>query len=806
MTDRTAVNRASRMAALLALVALLLGALPVQAASSIQMEVRPLVGGRYEAGGWLALSVTLVNDGEPTDGFLSAETSEGTVRRFVEMPAGARKVVTLYVQPDAFARRVEVIYDEPNGTVAAEVEVRIFEQSVNQYAVVGDATGTLRPQMVGSDQVGSVPEPISIAPGDIPERPEPLDGLSAMVWAGDSSTLTEAQRQSVQRWVAGGGQLIVLGGPDWQARAGGLADLLPVEELAAHDGVPQARLAAWAGSDAPPEPEATVSAGTLVDGARALVAADDGTILASMRAIGAGRVVFVGTDLANDEHRGWAGAPGLWSRILPSGAAIEQFMGGGFPIEEEIQSAFSRALDTLPSLEVPPAELLLAVIVGYILLIGPISYAVLRRADRRELAWVTAPLLVVLFSASSYGIGRTLKGSDVIVNQISLIRSTSAGASATVETYAGVYSPDRSTYDVTVDGDVLLSRLVPPERQGFGQSGPGVVVEQGDPVHLRGLSIGVFGFEGVRAVGVVDYQPALSITWSTREGDYVGTVTNNGEAPMSDVAWISPSGGELIGDLEPGATEEFTIPGTNFNGSSASDQVYGFGGFESSTQEQRRIQMRRTVIDALVGYGGFGPVGLAPGGGARGPYVIGWTADEGLLPVTVDDQRTQRYASSVEVITARPSLGTGEVTIQPGQMAINVIATDGDASSAGPGMVSLGSGSATFGVALPLDAANLAPTEVEILVGPDPSIVMGDPGSFGGFWPEGYTVELRQPGTDEWVLLGDLSERSSFDVDDPATALSSTGRIEVRISGTLNQNFGAPSVFVSARVSGVIDE
>ena len=45
------------------------------------------------------------------------------------------------------------------------------------------------------------------------------------------------------------------------------------------------------------------------------------------------------------------------------------------------------ALANLPSLAVPSAELLLAIIVGYILLIGPLSYLVLRRLDRRELAW-----------------------------------------------------------------------------------------------------------------------------------------------------------------------------------------------------------------------------------------------------------------------------------------------------------------------------------------------------------------------------------------------------------------------------------
>lgn len=804
MTKPTAATRAGRMAVLLAVGVLLLNAFPARGASAVEIEARALVGGRYEIGGWLAVAVSLVNTGEPTDGYVTAETSEGTVRRFVEMPAGAQKVVMVYVEPDAFQRRVEVAYVEPNGTVGATVEVRVFEQSANQYAVVGDAAGTLRPQMIGADAT-NVPEPISLAPIDLPERPEPLSGLTSIVWATDSAGLSEGQRRSLERWVADGGQLIVLGGADWQARAAGLEGLLPIENLGAVDDVPQTALAGWAGSDAPPVPAATVATGTLHEDARTLVAAGDGTPLMSMRSIGAGQVVFIGSDLANAEHRGWEAAPRLWARILP-GSAIDDFFGGGFPVQEEFDGSIGVALNSLPSLAVPPAELLLAVIAGYILLIGPLSYLTLRRLDRRELAWVTAPLLVVLFSASSYGIGRAMKGSDVIVNQISLIRSSSAGTSATVESYAGVYSPDRATYDVTVDADALMSRLQRTDGRGLPGSRAGAVsVEQGAPAHLRGLSIGVFGFEGVRAVGVVEHAPTLSVSWRSEEGRSIGTVTNSGETALSDVAWISSGGGEMIGDLEPGASAEFTVPTTNFNGTAASDQVYGFGGFESGGDDQRRIQMRREVINGLVGYGGFAPGGFGSASGGRGPYLIGWSAGDGPLPITVDGQETQRYGSLVEVIAARPSIGTGEVTIQPHQMAISVVATEGDASPAGPATVVLGTGSVTFGIALPLEAAGLVPSEAEILVAPDPSFLMGDPGSLGGFWPDGYSVEVRNARSGEWIPLGDLTQRGRFEVEDASTVVSPTGRIEVRVTGTVRPDFGMSNVFASARVAGVID-
>ena len=810
MINRTARSGVSRLAGPLAglallVAALLLPAVPVSAASSIQIEARGLVGGRYEVGGWMAISVTLVNEGEPTSGTLAAATEAGSVQRFVEMPAGARKVVMLYLQPEAFQRQVTVQYQEPNGTVEAVVETRVLEHASSQFAIVGDGAGTLRPQLSSGDQIG-LPAPLSLTVADLPERSEPLEGLSAIVWADDSSTLNEAQRRSIERWVANGGQLVIVGGPDWQARTAAFADILPLEDLTAVDAVPQVALASWSGADATTVEAATISTGTLRDGARGLVQAEDGTTLASMRPIGGGRVILIGNDLATEAFRGWEGSPRLWARLLPTNGALEQFFGGGFPPEES-QSAMGAALSNLPSLEVPPAELLLVVIVAYILLIGPISYVVLQRIDRRELAWVTAPLLVVVFTACSFGIGNSMKGSEVIVNQISLIRSSGVGGAATVESYAGIFSPDRATYDLTVDDDALMGKMRQVGPDGTQTSAADVVVEQGDPAHLRGLSIGVFGFEAVRADAIVEREAVLTTSWRTEGGVLTGTVTNEGTLPVEDVAYVSGGGGDLIvAELAPGDSVDFTVETTNFNGSSASDQVYGFGGFDSADEAQRQILIRRQVIDALVGFSGFMP-GIELGVASRGPYVIGWRDEPGPVPIVIDGLDALRYSHSVEVVSVRPSLGPGEVQIGPEQMGVAVLSTEGDASTSGPGTVLLGDGSATYSIALPLDASDMDVSELEILVGADPSMVIGEQGQFPGMWPEGFTLEVLDPLSGEWNLVGDISRQTAFEIDDPSTAMSSTGRIEVRLTGVeQDPNFGQVTVFVSARATGVIGE
>jgi hypothetical protein len=695
-----------------------------------------------------------------------------------------------------------VTYDEPNGQVSARVDVRVFEQTNDQVVVIGDGTGALRAQLVGGAGEVDSPEPIALGPTEIPERPEPLGGISAIAWAGDSSALNEAQTRAIERWVGDGGQLVVVGGGDWQARAAAFTDLLPVENLAGVDGVPQDALAEWAGEDDAPVATATVATGDLRDGALALITAEDGEILASMRPVGAGRVILLGSDLATDDFRGWGGAPSLWSRLLPRNAALEQWFGGDFPVRQEMENAMSGALSTVPALEVPPAELLLAVIVAYILLIGPISYIVLRRMDRRELAWLTAPLLVIVFSACSYGIGRTMKGGDVIVNEISVIRTASEGGSATVDAFSGIVSPDRTTYDLTVEADALIGQLM--RQDGIPRQSSDVRIEQGEPAHLRGLTIPVFGFEAVRATGIVDYEPALSVAWSTRDGAVVGTVTNTSDVEIQDVAYISTSGGERIGTLAPGASADFTLPGPNFNGSSAADQVYGFGNFDPGDEGQRLVNLRRQVIDSLVGYASFGPVSVDVG--RRGPFVIGWRDEAGPMPVELDGQQAQRFQTSVEVLSVRPAIATGEVTIRPHQMGVQVIETEGDANPDGAGMMTLGEGSATWSIALPVEAAGIQPTEVEIIVGPDPSIVLNDPGGFGGFWPDGFLVEVRHPTTGEWTELGDLSRQNRFEIDDPSTVLSGTGRIVVRVTGVpTNPDFGQGGVYPSAQVAGVLE-
>lgn len=809
MTHRPGRLARLAAAALLAGLALPAVAAPAGAADSITLEARALVGGRFESNGWIALAATLSNTGSPVTGYLATDGEDGTVRRFVELPAGAHKVVTIYLRPAAFVRTIAVRFESVEGAslATASADVHVLERTGGTVAIVGDGGGNLRSQLIARG--GGFPEPIPLGPADLPERPEPLRGIETMVWAADSSSLTEAQQRSLERWVAAGGQLVVLGGPDWQARTTAFASLLPLENLASRDGSSAATLATWAGAAQPEGTDPlTAAVGDLRPGAISLVADEDGATLFAAISRGAGRVGFVGIDLATAPFRTWAGAPSLWTRLIPDDRLFEQWGGGSGAIDENVASVMSQALSNLPSLAVPPAELLLAVIVGYILLIGPVSYLVLRRLDRRELAWIVAPILVLVFSGISYGIGVSMKGSQIIVNQIALVRSSMDGTAASVSTYAGIFSPTRATYDLTVRGDALLSALAANSLDPIsGGQTVNYATEQGDPAHLHGLAVSVLGLQAVRAEAVIPYTPSLQVTWSITATGLEGQATNQGSEPMEDVAVISQSGGVMIGTLAPGASKSFQLLLRNGNGASAAQQVYGNVVFDANTAAQRRTIIRSQVIDALVGYGREFPVkgnGVA-GGIDRGPFVIGWQADASPLEVQVDGESVQRFAQAVEVLSGRAVLGPGAVTLSPSDMSSEVLATEGEASQTQPGSVTLANGEVTFRIGLPLEATRLQPSKVTVVVGSDPGTIFYDQENVGAFLPKGFRVAVYDTVAGEWLDIGDLSVRSRFDVEDPGRVLDGAGRLLVKVTGTgVPAEFGQQQIFAGARISGVI--
>ena len=231
-----------------------------------------------------------------------------------------------------------------------------------------------------------------------------------------------------------------------------------------------------------------------------------------------GAVTLLGIDPATPWLAESTAVDVLWATVVPTSSSSRA------PLIVGDDGTVVSLLGTLPALALPPVEGLLILLLGYILLIGPVNYLVLRRLDRREWAWVTMPLLVVGFTVAAFAIGAALRGTDVIVNQVAFVRAAPGTDAAQAQVYLGVFSPTRGTYDISIPGGALLS--APYSGEGFSQAGgQGLDVVQGDPARVRQLEVGYGTLRAVRAEAPVT-APRIEADLRLEGSRVVGTIHN----------------------------------------------------------------------------------------------------------------------------------------------------------------------------------------------------------------------------------------------------------------------------------------
>jgi hypothetical protein len=515
----------------------------------------------------------------------------------VNLPTGSRLTYVLHAQPPAFGRNLKIDL-VANGASIASRTVAYLVHDAGQLvvgvlaekpqAVVGELD--LPPSPTGA---AAVIVPLTVA--DLPDRVEGWRALDRLIWQDiDSNTLSPGQLAALRGWIAGGGRLVIAGGTAGLGTLSKLPDdLLPYRPTSTIDLDP-GKLTPLLGALPNGAAELPALAGTLAHG-QPLVESGDRVVAATM-AYGSGDVTLVGFDPTT----AWLAQSQLiedfWRGLLP------QRTSDGSSIGDDSQ--LLQAVQQLASLQLPPVGGLLILLAAYILVVGPLNYLVLRRLDRRELAWISVPVLVLGFAAAAYGYGALLRGSDVVINEVAIVRGAPGTGEGRAQDYFGVFSPSRASYLVEVPGGALLA--APISGDPFGNPSGVLDIVQGDPAEVRDLAVGVAQLRTVRAETATTV-PKMTANLSLAGGALKGTFENQSDERLESVAIVLGGSVAVLGDVAPHATVPVTLTMQSnpfgFEGMSLADQVIGqaFGG---DTEAAVRRQIRYTIINQLT----FDPV------------------------------------------------------------------------------------------------------------------------------------------------------------------------------------------------------
>ena len=450
-----------------------------------------------------------------------------------------------------------------------------------------------------------------------------------------------------------------------------------------------------------------------------------------------GRVTLLGFDPATSWIAdGDAVDVPLWRRLLPPRS------GGTVSLVDD-QTIVS-AVTNLPSLALPPIGALLVLLLGYIVLIGPVNYLVLRSIDRREWAWVTVPIMIAVFTVGSFGIGALLRGSDVILNEVASSAAPRAPTPATTQSYLGIFSPSRATYQLRVAGDALLAAPMNGDMFGGG-GGSDLDVLQGDPSRVRDLSVGFGSLRTVRAEASAT-GPTVTADLRLEDGHIKGTVTNKSNRTLIAPAIVLGSSASKLKDLAPGQSVDVNLAlGSNlFNGTALSDTVVGQFDWNGGqvTDSQQRTLIRRAVIDQLS----FDPnTGINSGLAGDSPTLLAWGTDPVVSAELVGAQ--VRHEANVLYEVPLPFRISGRNTFSGDLLRSSPIDVSANFFTKDPWTISFGIGQATMAYQpLPFEGA-LTPDQVVVAMG-----FGGDIGALGGKHAMLRETERCDPAADGCVI------------------------------------------------------
>jgi hypothetical protein len=765
----------------------------------LSMQAEAAFDGYFKYGEWLPVWVQLENNGRDLEAEVRVRVTGSwgatTFAAPAPLPAGSRKRIPVYVLPNNFSHVLEVeLVADDEVLLAQEIPVKSQPNINYLVGLIAPARGALSfitgASLPGQERPKTL---IDLSLADLPERPEGLRSFDTLILDDtDTSSLTPEQKLTLETWVRQGGRLVIGGGAGATRTTIGLPDsILPFAPRGEVEVERLPGLADFAGAEPIRVPGPFVVA-TGDEAKGRTLAAQDGLPLVRERAIGAGFVNFVTLDLTASPFDAWTGTAAFWERLLSPGAAYPEWLPPDVSARQMKSGQMTYALSRLPALDLPSIRGLGLLLILYVVLVGPVNYIVLRWQKRLHWAWASVPLITLVFSAGAFGVGYTLRGTDLILNKIAVIELGADGA-ANVTSYLGLFSPARQSYEIEVRDGGLLSPLTP-DYNPWGPSSIGtageIVFVQGEPSRVRGLAVNQWSMQTLLTEGTWADFGHIGADLQIEEGEaLVGTVRNETTLILKDTSLVLGNHFVRLGDLRPSQEALVTMELLGI-----ADQDFGqplsFLLFEDQLTPSgpgdppRETELKQRAVESVFEQGGrFGPVpsrvSFGGGGSSRQRLVfIGWL-DEAPPEVRVAGRKPRQQTTALLYAPVSFRLPVeGDVSLPPGLLPGALVAMPIEGGPCGPNSASfwLGRGEeAIFEFQLPEEIQDLRVNELKLVIGTVE----------GGWWQAPETA-VYDWDSDVWVALDEPIIGVNI-ISDATSRVSEDGLVQARLSSESNQ-------------------
>jgi hypothetical protein len=769
------------------LIATLLPLAPAAAQAGVTMSIRPGFDGYCKPASWIPVVVAVENQGPDLEAQIEitfpAPSNPSVYAYPISLPTVSRKEVPVYIYHSGFLSSVTVRLMANGRQVAtARSNISCLSEADALYGILSDNSGALA---VLSNLHPPAGRAVTARLGldTLPDRGAVLKSLDMIVFSDiDTSRMSADQRTALENWVSGGGRLVIVGGPNWQKTAAGLGNLLPFRASGTQTLADLRAVSSYLPDADPLSGQAVITVGDLEPGAQAVISQDD-VPLVVVRTLGYGQVFYLTFDPSLAPIQRWNSLEQFFSTLFASRTSRP-----GWTYGVRNWSYASTALSVLPEQTMPSAVLICGYLLVYVAALGPGNLLLLRVLKRRELAWVSIPVLVIACSLTAFLVGSYARGGEAVVNRLAVVQVWPDSEVARVDGLVGVFSPNRSAYDLELAAPALVHNI--PDAPMLARRGGWTFIQTAaGGTRIPELRLDV---SGMNAVSVetqtqaehVDHSLVFSFSSNNRLA-LEGQVTNSTDMVLQNAVLLAPGQARQLGRLEPGQTQNVRLTfATRGQASHGGGQVVPqIGG-----QQFFPVSPETTVSDILGGTGYYytdpklhqqsnflnallsSSFGAASGRGS-GVYLAAFV-DGSPIEASLPGVSPRYSDTTLYIFTLQPGIEVdpGQLTLPPPLFTWELVSTDsaGMVNSPYNSYIDRGSHTFRFTLAYPLEYEAVSGLTLHLR-------------SYGSSGMIDLDVMLWDYASGQWVSFPDLSW-GSIAISEPERFVSAEGEVLLRLS------------------------
>ncbi len=501
-----------------------------QQTSRVTIEARVGFDNIYTAEAWTPVTLTMRGDNQDrivtVEWLINDDLGNRIIwTRELSLPAQTTKEIHTNVVMPGYARSIVARIQSDNRILASTlVDAQSAPGLLN--VVVSDDANLLKGLHDIMLPDGSATIFAIIPPSHLPDTATALQGIYNL-FIDNPAVLSPPQQDAIQLWMELGGRVIVT-----DNLTGTLAKN---NELTFDYTTPHI---VTLPSDAPAQfPSSVVVPSVSMPSSSTTIDVHEGSHLLWERPVGRG--TFYQTTVPFNALRDWSGLTWLWRPVLqPVYPDIRSVVGR--PNLFIQNDPLGRSLN-IAALSRPHPVTIFLIIIGYIALVGPITYLVLKRRFTLDWAWISIPTTAVIVTIMLAITGFILRGNNTLVYALSIVQQDARASHALVSSGTALYTPFRSNYQASIN----IADGIMPIRDSQVIAGLQFLDDKNARITLNG-DIGsvqyVHAHQMITAPLTVTHELVATATTLN------GTISIRG-ADLHDVVVFYGSQGQFIGDV-----------------------------------------------------------------------------------------------------------------------------------------------------------------------------------------------------------------------------------------------------------------